>query len=378
MRPDYWRGNARRVRPDSARARNAGWPREPYDVPMSLELGLGTYGDIAAAPDGTPLHPAVVIRELMAEGELADRLGVDFFGIGEHHRDDYAASAPEMILAGLAGRTERIKLGSAATVLSSDDPVRVFERFATLDAISQGRAELTLGRGSFTESFPLFGYDLDRYEELFAEKLDLLVTLLKEERPARWTGNFRPMLDAVVQPRTERGHLPAWVGVSGTPASVERAARYGLPVALIVIGGPLHRFAGVVDHYRRALARDDRPELPVGLLVSGHVAATDEQALEEYTPHFLPYMNRLARERGWSPMTEERARNAAGVHGGVFCGSPDTVARKIADAARLLGLSRFQLRYSMGELPHERRMESIRLYAQEVAPRVQEMLAPAA
>ncbi len=343
---------------------------------MHLELGLDTFGDIANGPDGQPLHPATVIREVLAEGELADRLGLDFFGIGEHHRADYAISAPDVVLAALAGRTERIRLGTSVTVLSSDDPIRVFERFSTLDALSRGRAEITVGRGSFIESFPLFGLDLGDYETLFSEKLDLLATVLEEKRPVTWTGSVRPPLDVpLVQPATESGHLSTWVGVGGTPASVVRAAHYGLPIIIAIIGGSALQFAPLADLYRRALAELGKPELPVGVHSPGYVAETDEQAQEEFLPHSVAYMNKLGRERRWAPTTVEQARHQLGPDGAIYCGSPDTVAQKIADTARVLGISRFQLKYSVGTLPHELRMKSIRLYAQEVAPRVRELLA---
>jgi probable LLM family oxidoreductase len=343
---------------------------------MSLELGLDTFGDIANGPDGIPLHPAVVIREVLAEGELADRLGLDFFGIGEHHRDDYAISAPDVVLAGLAGRTGRIRLGTSVTVLSSDDPIRVFQRFSTLDAISGGRAEITVGRGSFVESFPLFGLDLGDYEKLFSEKLDLLATLLEEKRPVTWQGSVRPPLDApLVQPATESGHLPTWVGVGGTPASVVRAAHYGLPIIIAIIGGSARQFVPLADLYRRALDELGRPELPVGVHSPGYVAETDEQAQEEFLPHSVAYMNKLGRERRWAPTTVEQARQQLGPDGAIYCGSPETVAQKIADTVRVLGLTRFQLKYSVGTLPHELRLKSIRLYAEEVAPRVRELLA---
>jgi probable LLM family oxidoreductase len=343
---------------------------------MSLELGLDTFGDIANGPDGKPLHPAAVIREVMVEGELADRLGLDFFGIGEHHRDDYAISAPDVVLAGLAGRTERIRLGTSVTVLSSDDPVRVFQRFSTLDAISRGRAEMTVGRGSFIESFPLFGLDLGDYEKLFSEKLDLLATVLREQRPVTWQGSVRPALDVpLIQPATESGHLPTWVGVGGTPASVVRAAHYGLPIIIAIIGGSARQFAPLADLYRRALDELGTPEQPVAVHSPGYVAETDEQAQAEFLPHSVAYMNKLGRERRWAPTTVEQARQQLGADGAIYCGSPETVARKIADTARTLGLSRFQLKYSVGTLPHELRMKSIRLYAEEVAPRVRELLA---
>jgi probable LLM family oxidoreductase len=341
---------------------------------MSLGLGLDTFGDIATGPDGRPLHPATVIREVLAEGELADRLGLDWFGIGEHHRDDYAVSAPDVLLAALAGRTGRIRLGTSVTVLSSDDPIRVFQRFATLDAVSRGRAEVTVGRGSFVESFPLFGLDLSDYETLFAEKLDLLAAVVTEQ-PVRWQGSTRPPVEVEkVMPATESGRLPVWVGVGGTPQSVVRAAHYGFPVAIAIIGGSSRQFVPLADLYRRALSDLGRPELPVAVHSPGYVAATDEQAREEFMPHFVPYMNKIGRERNWAPMSDEQARMQLGPDGAVYCGSPDTVAAKIVDTVRVLGVSRFQLKYSMGTLPHDRRMECIRLYAEEVVPRVRALL----
>ncbi|WP_347353484.1 Atu2307/SP_0267 family LLM class monooxygenase [Intrasporangium sp.] len=345
---------------------------------MDLELGLDTFGDIAPGPDGAPLHPAIVIREVMAEGQLADRLGLDFIGLGEHHRADYAISAPDTVLAGLAASTDRIRLGSSVTVLSSDDPVRVFERFATVDAISGGRAEITVGRGSFVESFPLFGFDLQDYETLFSEKLDLLAAI-RTEGPVAWSGTTRAPLDVErIQPGTESGRLPLWVGVGGTPASVVRAAHYELPVVVAIIGGETRQFVPLVALYRRALSEMGKPGLPVAIHSPGYVAATDERAREEYLPHFVGYMNVIGRERGWAPMTPEQALAQTGPDGAVYCGSSETVAAKIVESARLLGAARFQLKYSMGPLPHELRSECIRLYAQEVAPRVREALAATA
>ncbi|TQM57398.1 LLM class flavin-dependent oxidoreductase [Humibacillus xanthopallidus] len=342
---------------------------------MSLELGLDTFGDIALDADGTPLHPAVVIREVLAEGELADRLGLDFFGVGEHHRDDYAVSAPDVLLAGLATRTERIRLGTSVTVLSSDDPIRVFQRFSTVDALSHGRAEITVGRGSFIESFPLFGLDLSDYELLFEEKLDLLAAVVAEE-PVSWQGSIRPPVHAErIMPSTESGHLRVWVGVGGTPQSVVRAAHYGFPVVIAIIGGSARQFVPLADLYRRALSEMGKPELPLGVHSPGYIAPSDEQAREEFLPHFLPYMNKLGRERRWAPMSKEQAALQLGPDGAVYCGSPETVAAKIADTTRALGLSRFQLKYSFGTLPHAQRMECIRLYAEEVVPRVRELLA---
>ena len=341
---------------------------------MPLELGLDTFGDIANGPDGQPLHPAVVLREVLAEGELADRLGLDFFGVGEHHRPDYAISAPDTLLAAIATRTERIRLGTSVTVLSSDDPIRVFQRFATVDAVSNGRAEITVGRGSFIESFPLFGLDLSEYETLFEEKLDLLAAVVAEQ-PVRWEGSIRPPVQVDrVMPATESGRLPVWVGVGGTPQSVVRAAHYGFPVVIAIIGGASRQFAPLADLYRRALTEMGKPELPIGVHSPGYVAATDEQAVEEFLPHFLPYMNKLGRERRWAPMTKEQALGQLGPDGAVYCGSPETVAAKIVDTLQVLGASRFQLKYSMGTLPHEQRSECIRLYAEDVVPRVREQL----
>lgn len=335
-------------------------------------FGLDTFGDV---PGQDPaLHPAV-LREVVAEGVLADRVGVDYLGLGEHHRPDYAISAPDVVLAAIAGRTERIRLGTGVTVLSSDDPIRVYQRFATLDAVSGGRAEVQLGRGSFVESFALFGHSLEDYDRLFAEKLDLFAAL-QHEGPVSWEGTIRPPLEGRrVYPPTEAGRLPAWIAVGGTPESVVRAARYAMPLVLAVIGGSPRQFEPLVDLYRRALAELGHPELPVGMHCPGHVAATDEQAREELFPHQADLYTRLGRERGWGPYSRLAFDNAAGPEGAIFVGSPETVARKIAWAARLLGLSRFQLKYSVGGLPHEQRLESIRLYGEEVVPRVRELLA---
>ena len=340
----------------------------------ALELGLDTFGDVTYDADGRPVAPAQVIRNVVAEAVLADELGLDFIGVGEHHRDDYAISAPEVVLAAIAGQTKRIRLGSAVTVLSSDDPVRVFERFSTLDAVSGGRAEVIVGRGSFTESFPLFGYPLDQYEQLFEEKLDLFVELLKQE-PVTWSGQTRAALtDQAVYPPTESGSLRTWVAVGGSPESVVRAARHGLPLMLAIIGGAPAQFRPLVDLYHRALAHFGQPELPVGVHSPGYVAATDQQALDELWPHYQTIMNRIGRERGWSPSTREQFERTAGPDGALFVGSPETVATKITKVARELGLSRFDLKYSMGTLPHEQLMNSIRLYGSEVAPQVRAQL----
>ncbi|WP_205474734.1 LLM class flavin-dependent oxidoreductase [Nocardioides sp. SYSU D00038] len=343
-----------------------------------VQLGLDTFGDVTLDESGTPLPHAQVLRNLLEEGALADRVGVDAFGIGEHHRDDFAVSAPDVVLAALASRTERILLGTAVTVLSSDDPVRVYERFATLDALSSGRAEVTLGRGSFTESFPLFGFDLADYEVLFSEKLDLFAAL-RSEQPVSWQGTTRRPLEATqVHPRTERGSLRAWIGVGGSPESVVRAARYRIPLMLAVIGGDPARFAPYTDLYRRALTELGAEEqLPIGVHSPGFVWDTDAEARELLFPHFKANRDRIGRERGWPPATREQFEAEADA-GSLYVGSPETVAQRIATTVRTLGLSRFDLKYSNGPLPHPQLMHCIELYGTEVAPRVRELLAAAA
>ena len=339
-----------------------------------MEFGLDTFGDVTVDAAGARTPQAQVIRNVVEEAVLADRLGIDNFGVGEHHRDDFAISAPEVVLAAIAGRTERIGLGTAVTVLSTDDPVRVFERFATLDAISSGRAQIILGRGSFTESYPLFGYDLGDYERLFAEKLDLLARLLTEDA-VTWEGTVRAALhNQQVYPKTDSGHIRTWVGVGGSPESVVRAARHGFPLVLAIIGGDPARFVPFADLYRRALRQLGTEQLPVAVHSPGFVAATDEEAVEVLWPHAQAMYNRIGRERGWPPTT--RARFEADVAEGAWhVGAPETVARKIARTVRVLDADRFDLKYSAGTLPHERLMVSIGLYGSEVIPRVRELLA---
>ncbi len=312
----------------------------------------------------------------MEEAVLADEVGVDFIGVGEHHRPDFAVSAPDVVLATIAGRTSRIHLGSAVTVLSSDDPVRVFQRFSTLNALSNGRAEVILGRGSFIESFPLFGFALEDYQTLFEEKLDLFVALLRQE-PVTWSGTTRAPLEAQrVYPPVESPPLRTWVGVGGSPESVVRAARHGLPLTLAIIGGEPARFRPFVDLYHRSLAQFGRPTQPVSAHCPGHVAATDELAREELWPHYAVMHARIARERGWPAMTREQFDLSAGPRGALFVGSPATVAAKIVTVARGLGLARFDMKYSAGHLPHELMMNSIELYGREVAPAVRKELSP--
>jgi probable LLM family oxidoreductase len=339
-----------------------------------IELGLDTFGDVTAAPDGTLRPHAQVIRDVIAEGVLADQAGVDFLGIGEHHRADYAISAPDVVLAAIAARTERIRLGSAVTVLSSDDPVRIFQRFSTLDAASNGRAEVILGRGSFTESFPLFGYELEDYERLFEEKLDLFVKL-RQGGPVTWEGSTRAPLKAqTVFPPVEHGMLRAWVGVGGSPQSVVRAAMHGLPLMLAIIGGDPARFRQYVDLHHRAYGHLGREAQRIGVHSPGHVAETDVQAREELWPHHYRQNAKIGAERGWPPMTKADFEREAD-RGSVYVGSPETVARRIAATVRLLGLSRFDLKYSVSQLPHEAMMRSIELYGTRVIPMVRDMLA---
>jgi probable LLM family oxidoreductase len=340
-----------------------------------FEIGLDTFGDVTLDADGHPQPQARVLRDVVDEAVLADQVGIDAFGVGEHHRPDFAISAPEVMLAAIAGRTRRIVLGSAVTVLSTDDPIRVFQRFATLDAISSGRAEVILGRGSFTESYPLFGYDLSRYGELFEEKLERFASLLRGTETAGADATRQPPAGSRVFPPIEHGTLRTWIGVGGSPESVVRAARYGLPLTLAIIGGSPQRFRPFVDLYCQALDSLGRPRLPVAVHSPGHVAATDEQAREELWPHYEVMINRIGGERGWPPTTREHFEREAGPDGALCVGSPGTVAAKIAATARLLGLSRFNLKYSAGTLPHATLMKSIELVGTIVAPRVREILA---
>ena len=340
---------------------------------QTLELGLDTFGDVTAGPDGALLSHAQVIRDVIEEAVLADRLGVDYFGVGEHHRADFAISAPEVVLAAIAGRTTRIKLGSAVTVLSSDDPIRVFQRFSTVDAASNGRAEVTLGRGSFTESFPLFGFELSQYNQLFEEKLDLFAALIRQPS-VTWRGRLRPpLVDQGVFPQPQSGVLKTWIGVGGSPESVVRAARYDLPLMLAIIGGDPKRFAPYVDLYHRAFGELGRPVQPIGVHSPGYVADTDEQAREELWPDYKAMRDRIGAERGWPPMNRAEF-DAEADHGSLYVGSPETVARKIAATVKALGVQRFQMKYSAGALSHDKLLRAIELYGERVIPLVRDML----
>jgi probable LLM family oxidoreductase len=340
----------------------------------TLEFGLDTFLPVTVDQAGVPIAGDQAIRNAVEEAVLAEAVGIDSFNIGEHYRSDLMDSAGHVVLAAIAGRTERIRLGTAVTVLSTQDPVRLYTEFATLDAVSNGRAQLIVGRGSAIESFPLFGFDLTDYEELYEEKLDLFVRLLRDQ-PVTWSGKFRSALaDQVVSPPLPEGHLPTWVGVGGSPQSVVRAARFGLPLMLAIIGGRPERFAPYVDLYKRALEQHGQPELPVGLHTLGFVAATDDEAVAIQWPHYKEQFERAAEERGWRPPTYEHFL-AEVDHGSMYVGSPETVARRIAEVVRTLGLSRFHLHYAIGRVPHEQRMAMIELFGREVIPRVRKILA---
>ena len=339
---------------------------------QSLEFGLDTFGDITTDDQGSPKSHAQALRDVVEQAVLAEQVGLDSFGVGEHHRRDFSISAPEIVLAAIAGQTSRIWLGSAVTVLSTDDPVRVFQRFSTLNAISSGRAEVILGRGSFTESYPLFGYDMSHYEQLFEEKLELFAGLLKGG-PVTWSGQLRSALkNQVVYPPIESGTLRTWVGVGGSPESVVRAARYGLPLTLAIIGGNPIRFRPYVDLYLQSLERFGFEPQPIAVHSPGHLAATDQDAKDQLWPHYEAMMNRIGAERGWPPADRRHFEHEAGPTGALCVGSPETVARKISGTVKALGLSRFNLKYSNGALSHDLMMKSIELIGKEVAPQVRD------
>jgi probable LLM family oxidoreductase len=346
-------------------------------APLEIEFGLDSFVAVTVDESGVELSGDAVIRNTVEEAVLADAVGIDSFNIAEHYRPDMMDSAGPVILAAIAGRTERIRLGTAVTVLSSQDPVRVYTQFATLDAVSNGRAQLIVGRGSLIESFPLFGYDLADYEELFEEKLDLFTRLLHDQ-PVTWSGKFRsPLTNQYLSPPIPEGHLPTWVGVGGSPQSVIRAARYGLPLMLAVIGGPPGRFAPLVELYKRALDKYGQPPLRIGMHSHGYVARTDQEAVDIQWPHWADIFEKAAAERGWARPTMDRFQ-AEVTDGSLYLGSPETVATKIAWVIRLLGLSRFDLAYATGRMPHEQKMATIELYGREVIPRVRELVADAA
>ena len=329
-----------------------------------LVFGLDTFGDRTHDAGDRPLAHAQAIRNVVEEGVLADQLGVDFFGIGEHHTDDFPMPAGDLALAAIAARTTRIHVGSAVTVLSSDDPVRVFQRYSTLNAISSGRAEVVLGRGSSIDSFPLFGYDLADYEELFEEKLNLFAELLKGG-PITWQGKMRASLrNQEVVPHTEFGRFPAWIGVGGSPQSVVRAAYYGFSLMLAIIGGSPTRFAPFSRLFHEALKKFGRDPLPIGVHSPGHVAETDEKAREDFWPRYLQIITSVAKTRGFAIPTKESFAYEVGPRGALYVGSPETVAQKIAANLTSLGANRFDLKYGMGGLSHEALMTKGGHYAE--------------
>ncbi|MCX7300224.1 MAG: LLM class flavin-dependent oxidoreductase [Rhodobacterales bacterium] len=340
----------------------------------NVEFGLDTFGDVTRGTDGKFLPHDQVLRNVVAEAVLADSHKIDFIGLGEHHRDDFAISSPEVVLAAIAGQTKHIRLGTAVTVLSSEDPVRLFQRFSTLDAVSDGRAEVILGRGSFTESYPLFGYALKDYEVLFEEKLDLFSRLIREKE-VTWSGTTRAGLNKVtVYPPLSAKGLKVWIGVGGSPESVVRAVRYDMPLMLAIIGGDPRRFLPYVDLYHRATAQVGRAPQPLGVHSPGHVAETDELAMEQAFPGYKELRNRIGAERGWGPTSPEEFRHEV-QSGSMYVGSPETVARKIAATVGALGLDRFDMKYSMGTMPHAHLMTSIDLYGRKVIPMARDILA---
>jgi len=357
---------------------NSFGPALPPIPADQLQFGLDTFGDASTNDSGVKISDAQTIRNVVQQAVLADQLGLHAFNVGEHHRQDFSVSAPDTVLAGIATVTKNIVLGTGVTVLSSDDPVRVYERFATLDALSSGRAEITAGRGSFIESFPLFGYNLQDYEVLFEEKLELLLQVWGE-KPVTWSGTTRAALASQdIYPKTERGQaggrMGIRVGVGGSPESVVRAARHGVPMALAIIGGDPARFAPFAKLYFDYLEKFETPKLPVSVHSPGLVGETDIEAVEAMWPYYSEMYGRLGRERGWAPTTKDHYLDE--VNGGsLYVGSPETVAQKIAHAIRSTGATRFDLKYATGTMPHSLMLKSIELYATQVVPRVREILA---
>jgi probable LLM family oxidoreductase len=341
-----------------------------------MELGVYTFADLSSGSDAGELSPAQRLHNLMEEIELADQVGLDVFGVGEHHRPEFAVSAPAVVLAAAAERTKKIRLTSSVTVLSSDDPVRVFQNFATVDLLSGGRAEIMAGRGSFIESFPLFGYDLNDYDELFEEKLDLLLQL-RESEHVTWSGKHRAAINnRGVYPRPLQNPLPIWIAVGGTPTSVARAGLLGLPLAIAIIGGEPAHFVPFVDLYRKAAKQGghDPATLPVGINSIGFIADTAKQAGDDFFPSYSTMMNKLGRERGWGPMSRRDFDALSTLRGALVVGNPDEVVEKILYQHKLFGHQRFLLQTSVGEVPHSKVMHSIELLGTKVAPVVRREL----
>lgn len=348
----------------------------PAQEQRPFELGIYSFAELTPDPrTHHKLSPAQRLKNFLEEIELADQVGLDVFGVGEHHREDFVSSAPEVILAAAAAKTKNIRLSSAVTVLSSDDPVRVFQRFSTVDLISEGRAEIMAGRGSFIESYPLFGYDLNDYDELFSEKLDLLMKL-RESEYITWQGKHRPSInDRGVYPRPVQARMPIWVAVGGTPESVVRAASKGLPMALAIIGGYPERFAPFADLYRQASAEYGFDKLPLSINSHGFIADTREQAIEQSFGPASITMNQIGRERGWAPMRREQYAASAELRGANFIGTPDDIIEKILFQHEIFNHDRFLLQLSVGTMPHDQMMHAIELYGTKVAPVVREEIA---
>lgn len=347
-------------------------------TPRPFELGLYSFAELTPDPrTGRLVSPEQRARDLLESIELADQVGLDVFGLGEHHRPDYISSAPAVMLAAAAARTRRIRLTSAVSVLSSDDPVRVFQQFATLDLVSGGRAEIMAGRGSFIESFPLFGYDLRDYDDLFTEKLALLLEIRRAEY-VTWSGKHRPPLTGQgVYPRPVQDPLPVWIAVGGTPESAARAGRLGLPLALGIIGGLPERFAGLVDLYRRAAehAGHDRDRLALSINSHGLIADDAQTAADLAFPSYKQVMDKIGRERGWTPLSRAQFDQSRTVRGANFIGSPDEIIEKILFQHGIFGHQRLLLQFSVGTLPHDAVMRSIELFGTRVAPVVREEIA---
>jgi len=343
-----------------------------------MELGISTFVECNPDPKtGELISHAQRIRQVVEEIVLADQVGLDVYGVGEHHRKDYAASSPATILAAGAARTKNIRLTSAVTVLSSDDPVRVYQQFATVDAISNGRAEIMAGRGSFIESFPLFGYDLEDYDELFDEKLDLLLHLTKSE-VVSWKGKHRSSINARgIYPRPVQDPLPVWIGSGGNQQSVIRAGYLGLPLVLAIIGGSPYHFAPLVELYKRAATKagHDISKLPIASHSHGFIADTTDLAAEQFFPPAQAVMNILGRERGWSPYTKQTFDHARSIEGALYVGDSEYVAQKIINLRKHVGITRFMIHMPLGTMPHDQVMHGIELFGKEVAPIVREEVA---
>lgn len=338
-----------------------------------MELGITTFAEVIGG-EGEQVSYGDRIRQVMEEAVVSEEVGLSVFGVGEHHRADFAVSSPAVVLAAIAGQTSSIRLTPAVSILSSDDPVRVFQQYSTLDLVSSGRAELLVGRGSFIESFPLFGYSLADYDELFAEKLDLLLAI-RDDELISWSGHFRsPIQGQGVYPRPDQDPLPVWIGVGGTPASIVRAGERGLPVALAIIGGEPDRFAVLADLFRRTLTASGHStaDVPLAVHAHGYIADSTEQAADEYYESYARAMTRIGKERGWGAMTRGAFDAMRGPRGSLVLGDPETAAAKIRRMRDVLGIQRFMLHISVGTLPHDQVMRSIELFGTEVAPLLQE------